>query len=233
MLKIKKMNKHLMYFLFIAVIFIHFFLITISEYQVFINKRTYIIFKHFNIVLNTLFMIIMLFILTIQFSKFMYFVDINSNNQNLRWIIKKDTLETLVKIVFLILPFIILFLINFYIWRSRQIEFTIWILTCISLITILIIALTILTFIYKFVIKKNIITNYEDDSILEMQLLYLSSLVHLETFNFKDKIFEFKEAIKVFLSYLYQENEMKYSIKNSVSLRTIKKSTVPPSIYFL
>ncbi|AUB31603.1 hypothetical protein [Spiroplasma floricola] len=230
MLKIKKWNKHLIYFIFVTIIFIHFCLITINEYEVFINKRTDSIFKHFNIVLNTLFMLIMLFTLIIQFSKFMHFVDINSNNQNLKWMIKKENLEILAKIIYLTLPFIALFLINFYIRRSRHFEFTIWILTYTSLTAISMIVLTILTFIYKFVVKKNIIANYEEDFIFKMQLLYLRSLFHLNIFDFKNQKFKFKEAIKVFLSYLHQENEMRYSLKNSLSLKDMKKATIPPRI---
>ncbi|WP_342275299.1 hypothetical protein [Spiroplasma endosymbiont of Cantharis lateralis] len=232
MLKIRNLSKTLIKNTFVLSLLLYFYLSTISEFEVFLNNKANIIFNSFNVFLNTIFMFILLLVLTIEFSKFMYYIEINiGNTKNLKWVIKRDNLVSLSKLAVLTFPFAVIYLVKFFTKQTSVLEFEIIILFYASAAVLLIITLITMYIAYSFIVKRKWINTYEKEYNFLMESIYFNSMF-LDILNFdQDNYFiELKKEIDIFLATKNEENNILFNHHLAVFLNNTKKATTPPLI---
>ncbi|WP_339033971.1 hypothetical protein [Spiroplasma endosymbiont of Cantharis rufa] len=232
MLKIRNLSKTLIKNTFVLSLLLYFYLSTISEFEVFLNNKANIIFNSFNVFLNTIFMFILLLVLTIEFSKFMYYIEINiGNTKNLKWVIKRDNLVSLSKLAVLTFPFAVIYLVKFFTKQTSVLEFEIIILFYASAAVLLIVALIAMYIAYSFIVKRKWINTYEKEYNFLIESIYFNSMF-LDISNFdQDNYFtELKKEIDIFLSTKNEESNILFNHHLAVFLNDTKKATTPPLI---
>ncbi|WP_339030180.1 hypothetical protein [Spiroplasma endosymbiont of Cantharis nigra] len=232
MLKIRNLSKTLIKNTFVLSLLLYFYLSTISEFEVFLNNKANIIFNSFNVFLNTIFMFILLLVLTIEFSKFMYYIEINiGNTKNLKWVIKRDNLVSLSKLAVLTFPFAVIYLVKFFTKQTSVLEFEIIILFYASAAVLLIITLITMYIAYSFIVKRKWINTYEKEYNFLIESIYFNSMF-LDILNFdQDNYFtELKKEIDIFLATKNEENNILFNHHLAVFLNDTKKATTPPLI---
>ncbi|WP_342258833.1 hypothetical protein [Spiroplasma endosymbiont of Dioctria linearis] len=232
MLKIRKLSKTLIKNTFVLSLLLYFYLSTISEFEVFLSNKANIIFNSFNVFLNTIFMFILLLVLTIEFSKFMYYIEINiGNTKNLKWVIKRDNLVSLSKLAVLTFPFAVIYLVKFFTKQTSVLEFEIIILFYASAAVLLIITLITMYIAYSFIVKRKWINTYEKEYNFLIESIYFNSMF-LDILNFdQDNYFtELKKEIDIFLATKNEENNILFNHHLAVFLNDTKKATTPPLI---
>ncbi len=232
MLKIRNLSKTLIKNTFVLSLLLYFYLSTISEFEVFLNNKANIIFNSFNVFLNTIFMFILLLVLTIEFSKFMYYIEINiGNTKNLKWVIKRDNLVSLSKLAVLTFPFAVIYLVKFFTKQTSVLEFEIIILFYASAAVLLIITLITMYIAYSFIVKRKWINTYEKEYNFLIESIYFNSMF-LDILNFdQDNYFtELKKEIDIFLATKNEENNILFNHHLAVFLNNTKKATTPPLI---
>ncbi|AUB32059.1 hypothetical protein [Spiroplasma floricola] len=232
MLKVKAISKKIIPSVFIFSLILHFYLSAISGENIFISGKANFIFNHFNVSINILFMFILLLVTTIEFSKFLYFIEINSNNtKNLKWMIKKDHLRAVSKLVILTAPFVILYLIKFFSKQTDDLEYSIGILIFASSSFLLMVTLIILFFVYKFAMRIEWVENYDKEFDFLVEQIFFNS-IFLNILNYDQKIYskELKDEIKVFLTSTNIEKDTLFSEKVALFLKESKKATTPPAL---
>ncbi|WP_338984861.1 hypothetical protein [Spiroplasma endosymbiont of Diplazon laetatorius] len=232
MLKIKAASKKILISVTVFSIILHFYLLTVSNYGVFISAKINAIFEHLNVWLNTLFMFILLLVTIIEFTKFVHYIKLNLNNtKNLKWMIKKDHLSFVCKLALLTLPFVALYLYNFFTAEGRELEYNIVVLVFASFSVLLAIALITLFFVYKFIIKIEWVENPELEVNFLMEQIYFST-IFLNVSNFDQSVCmnELNDEIEIFLTSKNIENDMNFNKKISSFLKETKKATTPPLI---
>ncbi|AGR42451.1 hypothetical protein [Spiroplasma diminutum] len=232
MLRIKILSKKIIKYVFILSLVLHFYLSTISEYNLFVTEKSNIIFKYSNVFINTIFMFILLLVIIIQFSKFMYYVDINiQNKNNIKWLLKKDNLVIIAKLAIITLPFVIIYLVDFFIRKDHSFEFAISVLVFASSSVIFVITLIIMYTVYNFVVKRRWITTYEKEFNFMIESIYFQSIfLNVLNFDQSNYTFELKEEIKIFLTSTNEENDIIFNENLSLFLNETKKATTPPLV---
>ncbi|ALD66803.1 hypothetical protein [Spiroplasma cantharicola] len=232
MLKIKKLSKTLIKNIFVLSLLLYFYLSAVSEFEIFLSNKANIIFNSFNVFINTIFMFILLLVLTIEFSKFMYYIEINiGNTKNLKWVVKRDNLVSLFKLAVLTFPFALIYLVKFFTKQTSVLEFEIVILCYASAAVLLIITLITMYIAYSFVVKRKWINTYEKEYNFLIESIYFNSMF-LDIINFDQNNYfvELKDEINIFLASKNEENDILFTHQLAEFLNNTKKATTPPLI---